>query len=225
MNGCCGSCREYEWVATFPGVLTRDEAAAIVADHPGMAVSLGGLAARVVWAEADSRAADGVAEMTAAQIIGTPSSTNAPGQCFAGPAEGAHINITDPEGIETVSHPNGIVHADTRQGRQATAALAIAKMCEHQLPEIGHWVIGHDLTIRGTLRVNTVDPLAALTEWAVFIARGEHGVPHPVVTSPMDGVTYSRVSVHGVSHGVPVEICFDASPDQVAELDAESEAS
>lgn len=52
------------------GVLTRGEAARFVADNPGMAVSLGGLVARVVWSETDIRAADRVAAMIAAQLWG-----------------------------------------------------------------------------------------------------------------------------------------------------------
>src|ERR671914_247041 len=58
-------------------------------------------------------------------------------------------------------------YADTRQGRQAKAALAIAKMSEHQLPEIAHWMIRHDLSVSGSIR-SYIDPFGALRLAAVF---------------------------------------------------------
>ena len=68
MNGCCAACRHDRDITTFPGVLAPAAAARIVAGHPGLAVSLGGLVARVIWAEADEQAADGVAELAGARL-------------------------------------------------------------------------------------------------------------------------------------------------------------
>ena len=78
-----------------------------------------------------------------------------------------------------------VPHADTRQGRQAKVALAIAKVCEHQLPEIAHWLIGHDMTVTGKLSaIVHRAPLAALEEWADFFARD--GVRPQIDLVPVD---------------------------------------
>lgn len=51
------------------GVLTEAETAAFIADHPGLAVSLGGLVARVVWSAADELTADAVAALVAERLL------------------------------------------------------------------------------------------------------------------------------------------------------------
>ena len=108
-------------------------------------------------------------------------------------------------------------YADTRQGRQAKAALAIAKMSEHQLPEIAHWMIRHDLSVSGSIR-SYIDPFGALREWAAFLAPRQGEPLQPQFTPPPEDSGTWRVSVHGTYRDVPVEIYFLALDSDAAEI-------
>jgi hypothetical protein len=137
-------------------------------------------------------------------------------------AEGALSTATDHEESRAMNHTIDLPHAETRQGRQLAAALVIAKMCEHQLPDISHWMIRHDLTISGMITSALDDPFAALCEWAVFIARDDDAPPRPKLTTPKHGIRPSRVSVAAAYRGVPVEIWYDATERQLAAIPAAS---
>jgi hypothetical protein len=114
-----------------------------------------------------------------------------------------------------MNQPTQQTYADTRQGQQMKAALAIAKMSQHELPDIGHWLISDkDARVRGMIAYSHHDRLAALTEWATFV-----GAARPQLTWPKDVNGLTRVSAQGTYRSVPVEIWFDAGPMEIAEIE------
>lgn len=145
-------------------------------------------------------------------------STNAPGRCMAG---GAH-HANDLEGVDGMPNPIEAPHADTRQGRQMTAAIAIAKACEHGLPDIHHWIIDRDQVVKGM--VHSDRWLANLTAWAEYLAPDKDHVPQPRVNRSRTGAM-ATVEVTGVCHGVAFRVYHTATTGELAEFRARRQAS
>jgi hypothetical protein len=114
-------------------------------------------------------------------------------------------------------------HADTWQGKQMRAALAIAKACEHGLPDIHHWIIDGDRGVRGMVRA-TDHWLADLTAWAEFIAPARDKIPQPHVRQDRSSAVPS-VEVAGTCHGVHITIYHPATKSELAQLRAGRRAS
>ena len=114
-------------------------------------------------------------------------------------------------------------HADTVQGRQMVAAIAVAKALEHNLPEVTHWIITTDQAVRGMLKPQ-IAWLARLHEWAHFLAPVNGEPPRPCIKRRV-GSHGANVEVTSTYRGVPFCIYHMASTAELKELAASRSAS
>lgn len=172
---------------------------------PDVVVSRDRKIARVVWAETLGPVPRRITQNTPGHIT----------------AEGARI-ANDLEGVDGMTNPIDPPHAATRKGRQMTAAIAIAKACEHGLPDIHHWIIDRDQKVKGM--VHSTRWLADLTGWAEYLAPDKDLVPQPRVNRSRTG-GMATVEVTGTCHGVTFRIFHTATKGEVAEFRARRQAS
>ncbi len=135
----------------------------------------------------------------------------------------AQTPANDCKESSAMNKPIEAPHAETRQGKQMVAAIAIAKACEHGLPEIHHWAIDRDQQVRGMVRI-TDRWLADLTAWAEFLAPAKDRIPQPKIERAKD-MSGSNVAVTGTCHGVRFTIYHLASKNDIARLRAKRQAS
>jgi hypothetical protein len=115
-----------------------------------------------------------------------------------------------------MNQPTQPTYADTRQGRQMKAALAIAKLSEHQLPEIYAWRIEPDGSIDGMLRYSG-DVDDALAAWSLFLGHGD-AIPAPVVVAYSTGA--GCVEIRSTYRHVAIRIWYGIGREDVARLTA-----